>query len=436
MVIRINSAAVSLFRLSARLVLAALLVGIVAACAENVAVDPPAGEGASVDTSSVDGQVFSAAEEDLYLARFERMVEAFSSGGSITSIYDTMDQVPGDSSPVLLGRKLGEGLSESAPSKIISYVEARNSSALIVVKGGNVILEAYFGSYDQDDKLNGKSLAKPLSVIAVGRAIMAGHIDSLDQPASDFIEEWKDTPKEVITIRQLLGMRSGLEAQSGGPTPDHIMNRAYLHPRHDEIIINEYPLKNVPGERYDYSNANAELIAPIIQRATGRDYASWVSTEIIQKLNAGGGDIWLNRTGGTAHSGCCILLPAETFAKIGLLVMRDGVWEGEQLLPKGYADAMRQGAAENIHAGLGLYLGHPYKEYRGANNPDSDPFPTYHSEPYARDDLYLFDGNSNQVVYMIPSEDLLILRLGATPSKEQPWDNAILPNMVLEALSE
>ena len=116
--------------------------------------------------------------------------------------------------------------------------------------------------------------------------------------------------------------------------------------------------------------------------------------------------------------------------------MRDGVWEGEQLLPKGYADAMRQGAAENIHAGLGLYLGHPYKEYRGANNPDSDPFPTYHSEPYARDDLYLFDGNSNQVVYMIPSEDLLILRLGATPSKEQPWDNAILPNMVLEALSE
>ena len=436
MVIRINSAAVSLFRLSARLVLAALLVGIVAACAENVAVDPPAGEGASVDTSSVDGQVFSAAEEDLYLARFERMIEAFSSGGSITSIYDTMDQVPGDSSPVLLGRKLGEGLSESARSKIISYVEARNSSALIVVKGGDVILEAYFGSYDQDDKLNGKSLAKPLSVIAVGRAIMAGHIDSLDQPASDFIEEWKDTPKEVITIRQLLGMRSGLEAQSGGPTPDHIMNRAYLHPRHDEIIINEYPLKNVPGERYDYSNANAELIAPIIQRATGRDYASWVSTEIIQKLNAGGGDIWLNRTGGTAHSGCCILLPAETFAKIGLLVMRDGVWEGEQLLPKGYADAMRQGAAENIHAGLGLYLGHPYKEYRGANNPDSDPFPTYHSEPYARDDLYLFDGNSNQVVYMIPSEDLLILRLGATPSKEQPWDNAILPNMVLEALSE
>ena len=436
MVIRINSAAVSLFRLSARLVLAALLVGIVAACAENVAVDPPAGEGASVDTSSVDGQVFSAAEEDLYLARFERMIEAFSSGGSITSIYDTMDQVPGDSSPVLLGRKLGEGLSESARSKIINYVEARNSSALIVVKGGNVILEAYFGSYDQDDKLNGKSLAKPLSVIAVGRAIMAGHIDSLDQPASDFIEEWKDTPKEVITIRQLLGMRSGLEAQSGGPTPDHIMNRAYLHPRHDEIIINEYPLKNVPGERYDYSNANAELIAPIIQRATGRDYASWVSTEIIQKLNAGGGDIWLNRTGGTAHSGCCILLPAETFAKIGLLVMRDGVWEGEQLLPKGYADAMRQGAAENIHAGLGLYLGHPYKEYRGANNPDSDPFPTYHSEPYARDDLYLFDGNSNQVVYMIPSEDLLILRLGATPSKEQPWDNAILPNMVLEALSE
>ena len=427
----------------------AFIFGMAAACTQPETANPAIEQGTSTAEVSEQSsppetpyepdaaqQNVSADEEELYLDRFERMIAAFSGGGSIASIYDTLDQVRGAATPVLLPRKSDTGLTESARLKAIEYAEARKSAALMVIRNGDVILETYFGENDSDSLINGKSLAKPLGALAIGRAIMDGHIHSLEQPASDFLTEWQGTPKEAITIRQLLGMRSGLAPQSGGPSPDHIMNRAYLHPRHDEIIINAYPLENEPGTRYDYSNANAELIAPIIERATGQDYASWVSAELIAKLDASGGDIWINRSGGVAHSGCCILLPAETFAKLGLLVMQDGAWGGEQLLPEGYSDAMRQSTPENIHAGLGIYLGHPYKEHRGANNPDSDPFATYHSAPYARDDLYLFDGNSNQVVYMIPSEDLLILRVGDTPSRELPWDNAVLPNLILEGLSD
>ena len=425
------------------------LLGVVAACIEPESADPAIENGTSAaevpeqnlplatpDKSDTAQQGFSPAEEELYLDRFDRMVAAFSGGGSITSIYDTLDKVRGATTPVLLPRKPDTGLTESTRLKAIEYAEARKSAALMVIRNGEVILETYFGEHDHDSLINGKSLAKPVGVLAIGRAIMDGHIRSLDQPASDFLTEWQGTPKETITIRHLLSMRSGLAPQSGGPSPDDIMNRAYLHPRHDEIIINEYPLEKEPGTRYDYSNANAELIAPIIKRATGQTYASWVSAELVDKLDASGGDIWINRGGGVAHAGCCILLPAETFAKIGLLVMQDGAWDGEQLLPEGYTDAMRQSTPENIHAGLGVYLGQPYKEHRGANNPDSDPFATYHSAPYARDDLYLFDGNSNQVLYMIPSEGLLILRTGDTPSRDLPWDNAVLPNLILEGLSD
>lgn len=374
-------------------------------------------------------------EEDvLYLNRFERMIKAFETGQPLTTIYDNLADVPGADVPTGLPQASGGGLEQSTLQVVIDYTKARNTSALLVVKNGELILEEYMDGFDPDTPLNGKSLAKPLGVIAVGRAIKEGHVRSLDQRASDFLTEWKGTPKEAITLRQLLGMRSGLHHQSNDPSPDHVMNRAYLHPRHTEIIINEYPQLHPPGVRYDYSNANAELIAPIIERATDKTYAEWISAEVLVRLNAKGGEIWLNREGGVAHAGCCILLPAETFAKLGLLLLGDGVWEGEALLPDGFVNDMRKPGADNLNAGLGVYLGEPYTEYRGAQNPDRDGYPTYHSEPYAREDLYLFDGNSNQVVYMVPSENLLILRMGATPPRDKAWDNAVVPNLILNSL--
>jgi CubicO group peptidase (beta-lactamase class C family) len=58
-----------------------------------------------------------------------------------------------------------------------------------------------------------------------------------------------------------------------------------------------------------------------------------------------------------------------------------------------------------------------------------------HSEPYVAKDLFLFDGNSNQVLYMIPSEKLAILRMGDAPPKSPDWDNAYLPNLALRGIA-
>lgn len=373
-------------------------------------------------------------DETLYQDRFSRMVDAFRTGKSITTIYDTRAQLLGAANPTFPLQSEIALVEEATRDAILDYAKKMKSSALIVVKNDEVVLEEYFDGTDATTPLNSKSLAKPLGVIAVGRAIASGKIASLDQPVSDFIEEWQGTPKAKITIRHLLGMRSGLQHQINDPSPDHVINRAYLHPRHDEVIINDYPQTDEPGARYDYSNANAELIAPLIERATGVPYPQWLSEEVIGKLGAEGGEIWLNREGGVAHAGCCAMLPARTFAKLGLLVLNDGVWGSEQLLPAGFVEEMKQPAPDNIHAGLGLYIGQPFKEYRGFHNPDRKGYPTFHSEPYSVDDVVLFDGNSNQVVYMSPSTDTLILRMGSTPPRETPWDNAFLPNLIFEAL--
>jgi CubicO group peptidase (beta-lactamase class C family) len=279
-------------------------------------------------------------------------------------------------------------------------------------------------------------MAKPLGAIAIGRAIALGAIKDLDQPAADFIAPWRGTPKAAITVRQLLDMTSGLAEQGPVGDPASIMSRAYLSPRHDAVLIDDYPLTAVPGVRYQYSNASADLIAVVIERATGRRYAEFVSDEVLKPLGAAGGQIWVDRPGGLAHSGCCILLPARTWLSLGLLLMQDGAWSGRRLLPPGYVKAMLTPTASNPRYGLGVWLPGDYIPRRGFGRPDQMLGAVLHSEPYLASDLFLFDGNANQVLYMVPSKHLAILRMGNPPPKSPEWDNAYLPNLILRDLDK
>ncbi len=347
--------------------------------------------------------------------------------------YDTLAPVSGAADWHALPQ--GESIPAAALASARRYAQANRSSAFIVWHDGRVVEESYFGDTGRDTLLVSKSLAKPLAVIAVGRAIAQGRIASLDQPAADFIAEWRGTPKAAITIRQILGMRSGLLAQGYSTDPASPLNRAYLDPYHDREIIAHYPLVETPGSRYDYSNANGDLVAPILERATGVPYETWIGREVLAPIGARGGEIWMNRPGGTPHSGCCILLPADSYLRLAILLLDDGIWEGKRLLPEGFVAAMRTPSPQNPHAGLGIYLGSPYAEWRGAANPEVTGGRSWHSEPYLAPDLYLFDGNSNQVVYIVPSQRLVILRTGNTPPPEPRWDNARLPNLILGALA-
>lgn len=370
----------------------------------------------------------SAEDEELYGERFQTLLEAFASGAPTTA-YDTLGPVRGADAERLFETDIGI-LSAETAAAIDAYADANNTQALIVLKDDAIIHEAYFHEADADTLIVGKSLAKPLGVIAVGMAIQSGEIDSLDDPVAKYIIEWQGTDKDQILVRHLLDMRTGLLPQADAPDKENVLNRAYLHPRHDEVIIHEYPLVETPGARYDYSNANAELVAPLIERATGVQYEDWVADRILIPLGAKGGEVWMNRLDGTAHAGCCILLPARTWLRVANLVLQDGVIDGERLLPEGFVAEMITPTPQNSHSAMGVYVGQPYKEYRGFLNPDIPFGQSYHSEPYVDQDLFLFDGNSNQVIYIIPSKQLIVLRVGNSPPKEPVWDNAYLANSV------
>jgi CubicO group peptidase (beta-lactamase class C family) len=376
-------------------------------------------------------QSFSAEEEALYLKRFG---EISNTAGRGLDAYDPVELVPGARTKSLPKAKKPT-IAAGALGEAKAYAEERKSSAFIVWRKGQIEAEHYFNGYDATKPIISKSLAKPVTALLVGRAIQLGHIKSLDQPVADFITEWKgDAKREKMTIRHLLDMRTGFLMQSPASRPDDILNRAYLHPRHDEIIIRDYPLTNDPGTRYDYSNATSELIAPVIERATGKRYSAFLSEALLKPIGAAGGSVWINRPGGMAHSGCCLMLPAQSWLRMAVLLMNDGKWGGKALLPKGFVAAMRTPTAENPHYGLGVWVAGPYLEQRGFAHPSIAFGRVLHSEPYSAKDLYLFDGNSNQVIYMIPSQNLIVLRTGETPPKALGWDNSKLPNLLIRGI--
>lgn len=373
---------------------------------------------------------YPADVEAVYAARFKDIA---TSGRGELSRYEPLEAVPGAPAKSL-PRAARPSIAPAALAAAEAYAAANNSNAFIVIHKGKVQAERYFKGADAATGIVSKSLAKPITALAVGRAIMLGKIKSLDQPVIDFIPEWRGTPKATMLIRHLLDMRSGLLAQGVSVEPDNIWSRAYLHPYHERIILEEYPLTDAPGSIYEYNNATSELVALVIERATGRRYAEFIGSEVLKPIGAAGGQVWINRPGGLAHSGCCALLPAQTYARMAMLVAKDGKWGGKALLPRGYVAAMKTGTAQHPHYGLGLWLGGDYIERRGFANPNRPTPKVLHSEPYLSDDVVMFDGNSNQIVYIVPSQDLIVLRTGDSPPRTPEWDNARLINIVLAGI--
>lgn len=404
---------------------APVMFAALAACSalSGCATSPPPAE--------PDRAALEAVHEAVYRERLEIMI----ANGGILPAYEPLEPAEGAASHKPLPAKRGT-VSQDALAAARAYAEASGAHAFMVWERDALVMEAYFGGTTRDTPLVSKSLSKPLSAIVVGRAIMRGDIRSLDQPLADFIPEWRGTGKEAILVRHVLDMRSGLLEQGYSSDPDSPWNRAYLSPEHGDYLIDHYPMTHPPGTRFAYSNATSDLVAVLIERATGMRYGEFLSQEVLEPLGAMGGTIWVNREGGLAHSGCCMYFPAETWLRLGVLLLHDGVVDGRRLLPPGYVDAMGTGTRENPHHGLGLWIGEPYALRRGFTGAGGPGPQVLHSEPYLDPELVLFDGNANQVVYVSPNTGLVALRLGPRPPAEPEWDNAAIPNLLIRGLPD
>lgn len=374
-----------------------------------------------------------------YMDRYMRMaVSQFRGESQKADWYDPVDPVPG--APFRpLPRAAAPVIAPEYLRQARAYAEETKSEGFIVWQGGAIQEASYFGGHRAEDLIASKSMAKMVVGIVIGRAIALGHIQSLDQPVSDFITEWKGTDKERPTIRHFLQNSSGISRFTyNNFLPWSLTMREYLSPHHERILINETRLDYEPGTEYDYSMITSDVLAIVVERATGMRYADFVGEHLLRPIGAAGGTVYVNRPGGLAHAGCCLMLPAESFVRLGILMARDGTWDGERILPAGWVAETVTPSPANPHWGLHMWIGRPCVERLRWFPERSQKVGVLHSECYLADDLFLFDGSGNQAMWIVPSRDLVVLRFGPPPTRRPgmpgEFDNSRLPNTIIRGL--
>jgi CubicO group peptidase (beta-lactamase class C family) len=182
------------------------------------------------------------------------------------------------------------------------------------------------------------------------------------------------------------------------------------------------------GSEFQYSNANSQLLLILLERATGKRYSSYLSSRLWQPLGAGDASLWMDREGGLPRGFCCLFATARDWLRVGRLMLEEGRVDGQQLVPAAWIAEMRRPAPANPNFGLHLWLGSP----PGRERPYNDyAVKAVHSEPFAAPDIAYIDGFGGQRVYVVPSLQLVIVRLGKS---RVDWDDAILPNAIIRAV--
>lgn len=346
------------------------------------------------------------------------------------SWYEPMETVRGrEAGSLPIVEMQGLPFRPEALEEAVIYARAHNSDALVVLHAGRVVFEQYWNMKKADTPWAVHSLTKALTAILIGHAIADGFISSVDVPAATYITEWDTPERRGITIRHLLNMASGLkESFNFAPTSlrmQRTMGTDIVAPNlHTEV-------GRPPGERFAHINPDPQVLGIIIERATRRRFAEYLSEKLWQPIGARDALMFLDREGGMVHTDCCMWATPMDWARVGEALRLKGVFAGQQVIPAGWVDEMLRPSAAYANYGMQLWLGTTYERQR-RYDPDIDTFANYHSEPFAAPDVFFLDGLGKQRVYVVPSRELVIVRSGIN---DPDWDDAKLPNLLIRGMT-
>lgn len=305
-----------------------------------------------------------------------------------------------------------------------AYAEKMRSVALLVFHRGALRYEKYWPGYGAATRTNPNSMHKGVLALVVGAAIADGYIGSVDAPASRWITEWQGDARRDITVRELLQMSSGLEVPIFGTWK----SARILFGSDLMAGVSGLGVAAPHGTDFQYSNANSQLLVTVVERATGKRYAQYLSERIWQRIGASDAALWMDRVGGQPRGFCCLFATARDWLRVGRLILDRGRAGEDQVLPAAWIDAMTAPSARNPNFGMQVWLGSPPGTQRAYNRYTVKAF---HSRPFAASDIVYLDGFGGQRVYIVPSLELVIVRTGVSSTD---WDDAILPNALIGAV--
>jgi CubicO group peptidase (beta-lactamase class C family) len=306
--------------------------------------------------------------------------------------------------------------------------QAPHMTSLLIARGGHLVEEWYAEGTGPDTLHNVMSVTKSVLSLLVGIAIQTGDLEGIDASLGDLLPDFftssGDARKRAITIRDLLSMRSGLAWEEyGSSTVEMTASKNWV--RH----VLDVPLEHDPGERFNYSTGDTQLVSAMLGRATGMTALAFADLYLFGPLGIER-RTWPADPQEVTVGGAELSLTPRDMAKIGYLVLNEGRWEGSAVVPAAWiAESIEQQAlvvppgARNCPAiGYGyLWWLRPQGDFASA----------------------MAVGFGGQYIYVIPERDLVVVMTGDTSSPpEQFRSNRMLcefnfvEEMILPAAGE
>jgi CubicO group peptidase (beta-lactamase class C family) len=266
------------------------------------------------------------------------------------------------------------------------------SIAYLVIQNDKVLYEEYWDDYNSKSLSNSFSMAKTIVSMLMQVAIQEGKIKSMDQAVGDFFPEFNKTElSKQLTVGDLSRMSSGLNWDESYSNPFSVTTKAYFGNELAKIILGLEVVEQ-PGKEYKYLSGNTQLLAMVIEKATGQKLSDYASEKLWKPMGASSDALWMiDEVGGLEKAYCCFNSNARDFARFGKLWLDHGNWNGKQIIDSSFVElSVKPYFKKTPFYGYSWWL-------------DYTEFDTQ---------VYFMRGILGQYVIVIPEYDLIIVRLG------------------------
>ena len=279
-----------------------------------------------------------------------------------------------------------------------------DTRALLVIQRGAVVFERYADGFHAESRFRSWSAAKSVTQALAARLALLGRL-RVDDPAP--VPEWQgpSDPRKAITIRHLLHMNTGLDNADGGDESASFVAKLLFgrDGRDSAGFAAQARLLHEPGRHWAYSTGTSQLLSRVIAREVGGGRAGMIAfarQQLAQPLGIRSLVLEFDPSG-TPIGGGYVWMSARDWARLGLLYLRDGVWDGRRLLPEGWVDFTRTPAPADNNRVYGAHFWI-----------NAEPAPGQFSVLRPGVGGFQMNGNAGQFVVMFPSRDLIVVRLG------------------------
>lgn len=290
-------------------------------------------------------------------------------------------------SPIILDENMDDFFSE------------QNLAGALILHKGKIAYERYALGHSPNKRWTSFSVAKSFTSSLVGIALKEGHIQSLDDKVSTYIDGLQGSAYDAVSIEQLLTMTSGVDWNESYTDPNSDVSLFNLHQAEEglpTIVSYMRTLKRAhpPGEKWHYSTGETNLIGILVEQATGQNLTNYLSEKIWQPYGMENKATWLLGADGKEISGCCIQASLRDFARYGLFMLEEGLLNGKGILPEGWVTKATSKQADFDSPGRG-----------------------YGYQWWTFDDgSYTARGIFGQTIFIDPKRDLVIAFNGNWPS--------------------